>query len=139
MSPVLLRSIVRKVFHQQRSWSDERHFATDDVPQLRQLIETSHPQKAPHGRHSLGVRLKLAIDIPRVGHRPEFEENKRLAKKAGTLLAEENRRSQSDPGERCRDRSQWQEQHKRRQRQNKFEKPLALLGTSFHWSQYYIL
>src|SRR5260221_9552613 len=63
MSLVLLRRVVWKIFHQQRSASNDRHFATHDIAQLRELIETSHSHEAPHLRHSLDVRLKFAIGI----------------------------------------------------------------------------
>ncbi len=41
VSPVLLGRVVWKIFHQQRSWSNQRHFTAHDVPQLWEFIEAS--------------------------------------------------------------------------------------------------
>src|SRR6516165_6983585 len=107
-----------------------------DVPQLRQFIETGPTQEAPDGPHSRGVRLKPAIGVSLIGHRAEFDENKWPSEQAGTLLAEENRRSHPDRSQHCRDRNQWRQQHQHWQRQSKVEEPLARLRTSLHRGQY---
>ena len=63
----------------QRTWSDGAHVSSEDVDELRELIEARRAQHPPDPRDSA------------VPHRAELEDGERSAPSAEALLSEQNR------------------------------------------------
>jgi hypothetical protein len=83
--------------------ADQRHVGSEDVDQLRQLVEAGPPQEPPNPRHprvvgNLEHRLVELLQVDQLGeallgvgdHRAELEHRERLAVLAGAPLAEED-------------------------------------------------
>src|SRR5207248_11467951 len=98
-----------------RAWADNAHVATQDVEELRQLVEARPSQDPPQPRYSLVraqlVRRPLTVSLIRIGlplnvpflkltvlgivdagvHCAKFEEQKNAAIHSDALLPIENR------------------------------------------------
>ena len=111
MPPVLLRRVVRQVFHEQRTRSHQRHVAPHDVPQLRQFIEARLPKEPAHRSQALAVRLGFPIGVTRAGHRSKLQHVEWPPSEPGTLLAKENGRTHPYAREHGRDNNCRRQEH----------------------------
>ncbi len=79
MATVLLRGIVRQVFHQEGSRADEAHLSLENVQEFRQFIQTGAAHQLPESCESIRVGQKLPIEAAGIGHCPELIEHKGLS------------------------------------------------------------
>ncbi len=79
MSARLLRRITLQILHQQRPRPHQAHLPLQHIPQLRQLIQRCGPQKTAQSGQPSGIRKKVALAVPGIGHGAEFIHGKRLA------------------------------------------------------------
>jgi hypothetical protein len=106
-----MRCEVLDLVREARTRTDERHFAPQDVDELRQLVEASRPEPGARTRDVVpALELEQAIraspaaavhrvpDVVAVGalvgidaHRAELQDGELLLVYAETSLAEENR------------------------------------------------
>src|SRR5579864_6635963 len=96
----LPRLVLLDLFGQWRSWSDKRHVSAQNVPQLRQFIETGTAQPSAHGSAArivsdLENRPIYFIQMLKLGtqffgvvhHRTEFIEGEAPPAESATHLA----------------------------------------------------
>src|SRR5688572_4858388 len=72
-----------------RARTDEAHLAEEDVPELRQLIESGPAQKPADRRHPRIIVPRLPLDVLWIDdHRPELQHSKRRATEPDAQLSE---------------------------------------------------
>ena len=106
----------RLVDRQQRTRPDQRHFATDDVPQLRNLVESGLADQRANFRQSFFQRNGPPVTAERRLKRAEFVEQKFSPILANSLLPKYDRRAhveRDDRRDHKRDRRQHDEKRKR--------------------------
>lgn len=80
-----------QVFGQQWAGTDEAHITLEDVPELRQLVETTGAQETAERRETPLVGKKHTARVTGGGHRPEFEKRKGSLAKADAMLSKQHR------------------------------------------------
>ena len=108
----LFGRIERQVFHSQRSWADEAHFALEDIPEFGEFVEAGFAEECTEGRETLGIRQEVAVGVTCISHGAELHQLKRLAMQPGALLPEEDRGAQlaaHEQGEDCKQGGEQQQ------------------------------
>src|SRR5215468_11780524 len=80
--------------------ANEAHFATQDVDNLWQFVQTGRAENAPHARDALIILLRLSQSEFFIGvrnHGAEFENHELLSKPTPPLLAVKDRASVFEP------------------------------------------
>ena len=91
VTPTLVRAVARQVLGQQWSRSHKAHFTSENVPDLRQLVETTAAQEAPENRQALSIGQENAVGIAGICHRTELEKRERLVSMADASLSKQDR------------------------------------------------
>lgn len=89
MATVLLRTIMRQIFHKEGPRSDKAHISLENIQELREFIQTGTPHQFSESRESIRVRQELPIGSAGIGHRAEFIQGKRLTVKPRASLREQ--------------------------------------------------
>lgn len=85
----LLFGVQWKVMCSQRTWTDERHVAFEDVPKLGEFVDGGGADETAYFGQALGVREELAVGVAFISHGLELYHLEDLGVLAGTFLKEE--------------------------------------------------
>ena|SRR5579885_251292 len=118
-------AIARQVLRQQRPWTYEAHFAAENIPEFRKLIEAGGAEEAADTRETLGIRQRLAGGIERVTHGPELHQSERTLAQPGTSLAEEDGATDRDADSNRYGEQNWREHNQCQRGNDDVEEPLS--------------
>jgi len=88
MTTHLLRCIELKIFHQQRSWTDQAHVPFEDIDKFGKFVQAGAAQKPAEIGQAVCVMKGLALRISFVAHRAELQDREWPAAASGSLLGE---------------------------------------------------
>ena len=101
MATMLLRAVMRQVFHEEGPRTDEAHISLENVQEFREFIQASAAHQLAESRESIRIGQELSIGSACIGHRAEFIQGKGLSAKPGAFLREQQRPTMDDPRRQC--------------------------------------
>lgn len=101
MATMLLRAIMRQIFHQEGPRADEAHISLENVQEFREFIQAGAAHQLAESRESICVGQELPIGSAGIGHRPEFIQGKGLTMKPGPFVHEQKRPTMEGPRRQC--------------------------------------
>ena len=113
MAAHLMRSVKRKILHQERAWTDDTHVSAQDIHKLGKLVQAQRTDDPPELGQADSISEWLALFIRRLGHRSELVDMERATFVTGSDLREEDRRALKDPNTK-RDQEDQRREHDQR-------------------------
>ena len=101
MAPLLLRAVMRQVFHEEGPRTDKAHLAFQYVEESGKFIQAGAAHQFAESRESIRVGQELPIGSASTGHRAEFIQDKRLTVKPWAFLHEQEWPTMDDPRRQC--------------------------------------
>src|ERR1700733_5742861 len=77
-SPQLFRGVPRFISRIQGPRAHQAHVACEDIPQLRQFVETGRTQKPAQAGDARAIRQRLSSRITTIRHRAELQDMERM-------------------------------------------------------------
>jgi hypothetical protein len=101
MATMLLRAVMRQVFHEEWPRTDEAHISLENVQEFREFIQASAAHQLAESRESICIGQELSIGSASIGHCAELIQSKGLSAKPGAFLREQQRPTMNDPRRQC--------------------------------------
>ena len=101
MAPLLLRAVMRHIFHEEGTRADEAHLSLENVQEFREFIQAGAAHQLAESCESICVGQELPIGSTGISHRSEFIQDKRLTVKPGAFLHEHERPTMDNPCRQC--------------------------------------
>lgn len=101
MATMLLRAIVRQIFHEEGARTDEAHISLKNVQEFREFIQASAAHQLAESRESICIGQELSIGSASIGHCAELIQGKGLSAKPGAFLREQERPTMDGPRRQC--------------------------------------
>ncbi len=88
MATMLLRAIMRQIFHEEGPRTDEAHISLENVQEFREFIQASAAHQLAESRESICIGQELSIGSASIGHCAELIQSERLTVKPWPFLCE---------------------------------------------------